>query len=105
MSDNATYPVPQTFPTVTCPTVFADGVLNVSIAPGIVKHYLFRFEPSFKGNNEFETQPIAQVVMPTEGFITTVLYFNTQIERLIKANFIKPERVAELRKLFEEGAQ
>jgi len=103
MSGNTTHPVPLAYPAVTCPTVFADGVLNLSIAPGVVKYYLLRFEPSFSGVNQFETQPIAQIVMPTEGFVTTALYFNAQIERLIKANFITRERVAELNTLFKEA--
>ncbi len=104
MSGSITHPVPQAFPAFTCPTMFADGVLNVSIAQGVVKHYMYRFEPSFQGDNQFQTQPVAQVVMPTEGFVSSVLYFSLQIEHLIKNDLITRERVEELRKIVEDAA-
>lgn len=101
MSERTTNLVPMTFPEVSCPTVFADGVLNLACGPGITKHYLYRLEPSFQGDNQFETQPIAQVVMPIEGFVAAAFYFNVQIGRLIASNLITQERVDEIKRVVE----
>jgi hypothetical protein len=104
MSGNTTHPIPEKFPVISCPTTFADGVLNATIAPGIVKFYLFRHEPSLQSDNQFQTQPVGQVVMPTDGFVGAVLYLNLQLERLIEGEFITRERVEHLRALVEQGS-
>jgi hypothetical protein len=103
MSGAVTHPVSETFPPVSFPTAFADGVLNASIAPGVVRFYLFRFEPSFKGDNQFQTQAVAQIVMPVEGFVAATMYLNNQITRLMAGGLISPERVEELRRAVDKG--
>jgi hypothetical protein len=67
MSGNPPQPAPDPFPAPSCPTTFADGVLNASVSQHIVKYYLYRFEPSLRGDNQYQTQAVGQIVMPIEG--------------------------------------
>ena len=97
MTGTVTHPIGETFPSGTLPTIFADGVLNVSISPAVVKSYLFRFEPSLQGDNQYQAQAAAQLIMPVDGFAAAVLFLSQHLERLVEANFITKGRVAELR--------
>ena len=97
MSGAVTHPISEGFPSATFPTAFADGVLNATISPEVVKFYLFRFEPSFKGDNRFQTQAVGKVVMPAARFVTAALYLNLQLESLVEKGFVSRERVEELR--------
>jgi hypothetical protein len=97
---NVTHPVADDFPSAGFPIVFADGVLNASISPTVVKFYLYRFEPSFKGNNQYQTQPVAQVVMPVDGLVGTAAFFDAQVQTLIRNKVITQERYDEYRRGF-----
>jgi hypothetical protein len=104
MSGNTTHPAEAGYPPISCPTMFADGVLSCSIAPGIAKFYLMRFEPNLSGNNEFRIQPMVQIVLPSEGFVNLAVYLNMQVDRMIRSGFISQNRVDELRQLMEAGS-
>ena len=94
------HPVANDFPPVGFPTVFADGVLNLAISPAVVKFYLLRYEPSLKGTNEYQTQPVAQVVMPVDGFLSAAAFLGAQVELLIRSGFTTQERYDEYRRIF-----
>ena len=88
------------FPPPQFPTVFADGVSTLVNSQTVVKFFLSRFEPSFKGDGRSQLQAFAQVVMPMDGFATMFVFFEAQLKTMIKAGYVSEERLAELRAIF-----
>jgi hypothetical protein len=105
MSGSQVHPVPDTFPPFAFPTVFADGVLNATISPAVVKFYLYRSEPSLKGDNQFQTQPVSQIVMPLEGFTAALQYLTLHLESLIQSGYITQARVNEIRQIIGQSVK
>lgn len=89
MSDN--------FPNVHFPTVFADGVATVSNSRSVVKFYLYRHDPSFVADGTSYPTPMAQVIMPIEGFAAATLFFEKQLNSYIAQGIITEQRIAEMR--------
>src|ERR1700687_5122036 len=94
-----THPAAAGYPSPTFPAVFVDGVLNTSHSGSTVKFYLFRYEPSFQGDNSYQTQPCAQVIMPMEAFVAAAAFFELQAQQLVQKNLILQSRVDEIRAL------
>jgi hypothetical protein len=55
------------FPPENIPTVFVDGVANLSPTRHSVKFYLFRIDPDITGAAKFRNTIVAQVVMPIDA--------------------------------------
>jgi hypothetical protein len=72
------------YPEGNFPTVYAESVMSLAHANGVVKFYLFRLEPSFKGDNTSATVPSLQVVMPYAGFVGAAVFFNRQMAAMLK---------------------
>jgi hypothetical protein len=101
MVDDTTKVIPSDdFPSSQFPTAFADGVMSIANSPAVVKFYLFRFEPSFSGNGQSQTQPFAQVVMPIDGFAATFSFFEAAVKKYIEQGLITESRLDELRNIY-----
>jgi hypothetical protein len=85
------------FPGHGFPTVFADGVMSMAHSPTMVKFFLHRFDPDFASSGESQVQPIAQVVMPMEGFVATYAFFERSVKAFIERGVVSQERVDEFR--------
>ena len=81
----------EEYPASTIPTVFADGVLNLAHGAGLAKFYLVRVDPSFTSPTENKVQAFAQVVMPMQGFLQTLLFFNKMLQEFVDAGVVSPE--------------
>lgn len=79
--------------------MFADGVLNTSISPSVARFYLFRFEPSFGGNNAYRQTPVAQVAMTVDGFIAAALFLERQLAQMVQSGLVTQQRVDEAKKM------
>jgi hypothetical protein len=85
----------------TFPTVFADGVLSFTIGQQIVRFYLFRTDPNMFGKGGGKTNPFAQVIMPTVGFLQSMMFLQQQLERMVEAGIYTKEDVENARALFQ----
>jgi hypothetical protein len=81
-------PIREDFPSLAIPTVYADGVSSIEPGPHVMKFYLARLDPSMKAENKSLTQPFAQVVMQTNGFLQMTAFFNNIIRVMIDSNVI-----------------
>jgi hypothetical protein len=88
------------FPSSQFPTAFADGVMSIANSASVVKFYLFRFEPSFSGSGQSQTQPFAQVVMPIDGFAATFSFFEAAMKKYLQQGLITQSRLDELRGIY-----
>ena len=70
------------FPSAEIPTVFADGVFNLAHTAEIVKFYPYRLDPGLKNLSDYQTQPVAQVVMSRAAFVATAAFFSSAVEAL-----------------------
>jgi hypothetical protein len=91
--------LPSEYPPPTFPTVYADGVLNISNTATIVKFYLSRFDPSFTAAGPQRSQAFAQVIMPMDGFMATFTFFEAAINRYLSQGTITEERLNEMRRV------
>ena len=93
------------FPPASLPTVFADGLLNVSNSHSEVRFYLMRADPALNGDAEFKAQPIAQIVMPLQSFMHTTIFFEHQLDVMIAQGLIDVAAVDEARAQAAVGQQ
>src|SRR5690242_7366458 len=101
MGDDRAKAIPAgEFPPPQFPTVFADGVMSVANSTSVVKFYLFRFEPSFSGSGQSQTQPFVQVVMPIDGFVATFAFFEAAVTRYKEQGLITQSRIDEIRQIY-----
>jgi hypothetical protein len=101
MVDDTVKAIPANdFPPSQFPTVFADGVMSIANSSTVVKFFLFRFEPSFSGSGQSQTQPFAQVVMPMDGFAATFSFFEAAVKKYIEQGLITQSRLDEFRKIY-----
>ena len=90
------------YPPFNFPILYCDGVLNATHAGGVTKLYLARNEPSLTSDSTSFFSPVCQIVMPTVGFIQSVLYLNKFLEAVAERVPGTKEVIAELKKQLEE---
>ncbi len=91
---------PEEFAAYTFPTVFADAVLSVTQGQEVVKFYLFRLDPNMFGQGGSKANPFAQVIMPTAGFLQSVMFLMQQVEEMQQKGLYTKEQVEQARALF-----
>jgi hypothetical protein len=77
--------------------VYADGVLNLANAPNTVKFYLYRLDAHLKGGLNSQVQPFAQIVMPVNGFVSTVVFFDRMLEKLVQEGAVSRKMIDDMR--------
>jgi hypothetical protein len=99
---NALRPPTQFPSSPTVEVVFADYVWSLTNSPAVVKYYLARFDPSFSGDGRVQPTPVVQIVMPMDGFISMVAFFEAQLKILVAAGVVSEARLAQARAVFEQ---
>jgi hypothetical protein len=99
VSDNTPAPI---YPPSTLPTVYADGILNLSNTQQVVKMYLTRHDPSLGPEDDLpqQQQVFAQLLMPVAAFVQSVLFLEAAMNRLAKTNVVKQADIDESRAFF-----
>jgi hypothetical protein len=105
MPSDARTAAPSDFPPPQFPTIFADNAGSLVNSASIVKFFLNRFDPSFQGDGRSQTQAIAQVVMPIEGFGFMFVFFEAQIRTMINNGFITEAQLTEWRSVFPQSGE
>ena len=90
--------VQEGFPQATLPTFFADGILNAAPSANVVRFYLYRSDPDQTGKGEYQNQVIAQVVMPTLGFLHAAVFFEKAVKFFVAQGSLPADLVETLRK-------
>jgi hypothetical protein len=86
--------IPATgFPSEEVLTIFADGVANIAPSQNIMKFYLYRTDPDISGVTRYRNSIPAQIVMPMDGFISTVAFLHTALARLVSQGILSKELV------------
>ena len=93
MAESVIQVVKGDYPPADLPTIFADGALNLSHSPTMVKFYLFRTDPHLEGKPTYQNQVIAQIVMPIGAFVQMQTFFDLAIQKLIDLNYVTKEQV------------
>ena len=89
------------FPPLQHPTIYADGVLSLTIsANAVVMAYLFRYDPSFKSDGTNSIAVFAQLVMSIQAFIQTTLFMESQLQEFVKRGAIPQATVDQIRATF-----
>lgn len=96
---DAVPPVP-TYSWNPVPTIYADGIANVAHGPGIIRSYLIRFDPSLKEVADARPTLVAQLIMPTNGFLMMATFFDAQVQSLIKSGEVTQEQLDGVRQAF-----
>jgi hypothetical protein len=82
-----------------------DAVANIWPSGHTVKMYLVRTDPEISGKAEFKNHVIAQLIMPTDGFVQTVLFLSNALEGLIESKAIDKEFVESMRVALSNAAR
>lgn len=105
MADPAEALVPprEDFPAAALPMIFSDGVLNLSRAPGLVRFYLMRTDPELHGKATYLLQPVAQVAMPMVSFVQTYVFFELEMQKMVKDGLVSQSLIDQARTMQSEG--
>jgi hypothetical protein len=80
-------------------------VLSQAFGPGVSKFYLSRVdsapEPGLGGGNKIV--PLVQIVMPAEGFVHMVAFFEMRLKMMVENKIITKEMIDRARKLYADG--
>lgn len=85
------------FPPPNMPSLYMDGIANVSPQGGVIKCYVVRVDAEFGGGSESRSQVVAQLVMPIHAFVQTTLFFQKALENLMAQGQIDSALVEVLR--------
>jgi hypothetical protein len=85
------------FPPPTIPTVYADSIMNLAPSPHVIKFYLGRIDPSTKGDANYISQPIMQVVMSLTGFVNAAVFFEKALQEFRKRGLVTDDEIAAAR--------
>jgi hypothetical protein len=85
MRDKEGQLLPAGFPPADIPTVYADGIYNISHGPQVCKMYLYRADPRMQADGEHDPlfQPILQVVMPVTGFLQASVFIQELLPEML----------------------
>ena len=98
MSDERAGGARPAYPPPNFPFLFADNVSNFAYGQSLIRLFFVRNDPSFNaGTNEARSQPIAQLVMPIDGFVAMTLFFEHVLSVLVSENVVSQAHIDELR--------
>jgi hypothetical protein len=82
------------------PVVFADGITNHVIGPGISKFYLHRSDAAPGNPNEYNQVTVVQIIMPSSGLVDMVAFLEHRLRSMIKNKQITQEYLDERREFY-----
>jgi hypothetical protein len=81
------------------PTLFADGIINLSNSREVVKLILFRTDTIVGDNPKFENVGVGQVVLTMSGFVNAMALFEAARDKFIREGYVTEQQVADARAL------
>jgi hypothetical protein len=84
------------------PVIFADVTISQSWATGVTKFFLGRVEGDPDAKRDPITIPVAQIVMPAEGFVSMVAFFEHRIKAMIASGSVSQESFDKARQFWVE---
>ncbi|MGO8845848.1 MAG: hypothetical protein ACLQFI_11050 [Methylocella sp.] len=90
------------YPPKDLPVIYADSAPITWRGGGVVKFYFIRNEPSITADSTTEPQLVAQVVMPAENFAAMVLFFDDEVNAMVRAGTLKPDVVEKTRAFYRD---
>ena len=82
------------YPDRTVPTIFSDGVQAIANSPHIVKFYLAQQNPSINAVGTSDLATIAQIAMPLDAFVSSIVFLQQGLERMVETGFVSAEMIA-----------
>ena len=82
------------------PIVYADGIVNHVVGPGVCKFYLYRSDADPKDPKEYSQATVVQVVMPVGGFVEMAAFFEHRLRVMVKNKAVTQEYIEERRKFY-----
>lgn len=82
------------------PTIYAEAIANVAHGAGVVKTYFVRFDPALTAGSALRPSLVAQLVMPTSGFLAVALFFEAQVKNMLASKEVTQEQIDEVRQSF-----
>jgi len=80
------------------PVAYADGIANLAHGKNVVKFYLLRADPDVAAVGPVQIQVVAQIVMPIDGFVRSIIFLTKTIQTLlIPRGAISQEEVEQIR--------
>jgi hypothetical protein len=79
------------------PQLYADGVSQLLPASQVLKFHLIRYDGPVYGEGDLRMAAVAQVAMPVDGFVHTVVFFERVLKNLIRDGHVTEELVSRLR--------
>lgn len=86
------------------PVIFADTAASHSYGPGIAKFYLMRFDSDPWGRPESKMTPVAQVIMPAEGFLGLFTFFEQRLKTMVAQGILTQAQVEASREFWAEDS-
>jgi hypothetical protein len=81
------------------PTLFADGIANITNSKEVVKFVLFRTDGDISDRLQFENVGVGQIVMTMSGFVYALAFLEKAKNNFLAAGFITEEQMDKARKL------
>lgn len=83
------------------PVVFADGVTSQSSGVGFSKFFFHRWDPDPEAKGPGKATQVLQMVMPTDGFLSMVMFFEHRIKIMVKEGSISQADVDKKRAFYD----
>jgi hypothetical protein len=84
------------------PVIFADGLINEVMGPGVAKFHFFRSDAIVGDQTSYEKVEVLQVIMPANAFVDMVAFFEHRIRVMLKNNNVSKELVEERREFYSK---
>jgi hypothetical protein len=86
------------------PVIFADGVLSQAWSANLSKFYLSRIDsdPQPGPGRENKLVPLVQIVMPIDGFIQMVAFFEMRLKMMVNSKVITQEMIDKAKQLYAD---
>ncbi|HEY4135785.1 MAG TPA: hypothetical protein VGO34_11280 [Alphaproteobacteria bacterium] len=84
------------------PTIYSDGALNCAFNKSIMKIHFARSNPAVGPASGTTTELCAQIVMPIDGFLSSFVFFQNHIKRMLKDGLIKQADLDSLQTAFDD---
>jgi hypothetical protein len=92
---NVTIPAVKIVPDI--PAIFTDGAISQNWGPGISKFFLGRLDADPNALKEATSTPVAQIIMPAEGFVQMVAFFEHRVEMMVEQGVVSQGSVDKAR--------
>jgi hypothetical protein len=90
-------PIPAVKIVPDIPAIFADGAISQNWGPGISKFYLGRLDADPAAQKDGTSVPVAQIIMPAEGFVHMVAFFEHRLKTMVERGVVSQDLIDKAR--------